>query len=187
MKSRSGFTIVELLIVIVVIAILAAISIVSYNGIQNRANDTAVQSDLRNLANKILQYDATNGTYPAVNYTDSAATVTRSLELSPSKGAYSTNAPSSPSDSVTRNVFICVIRDGPLKRFGLAAISKSGKIFYYTHGKGLTEYTTDAWSGYQSVTCPRVLGIPDYGLITGTGFYSMDFGYDSQVGWRPGW
>lgn len=33
-KSRSGFTIVELLIVIVVIGILAAVTIVAYNGVQ---------------------------------------------------------------------------------------------------------------------------------------------------------
>jgi prepilin-type N-terminal cleavage/methylation domain-containing protein len=37
-KNYSGFTIVELLIVIVVIAVLAAITIVAFNGIQNRAN-----------------------------------------------------------------------------------------------------------------------------------------------------
>lgn len=40
---RGGFTIVELLIVIVVIGILAAISIVAYNGIQNRSNDTVIK------------------------------------------------------------------------------------------------------------------------------------------------
>ena len=39
-KTKSGFTIVELLIVIVVIAILAAISIVAYNGIQQRAKNS---------------------------------------------------------------------------------------------------------------------------------------------------
>jgi prepilin-type N-terminal cleavage/methylation domain-containing protein len=43
-KQQSGFTIVELLIVIVVIAILAAISIVAYNGIQERANSNAIVS-----------------------------------------------------------------------------------------------------------------------------------------------
>ncbi|MDN5835366.1 MAG: prepilin-type N-terminal cleavage/methylation domain-containing protein [bacterium] len=39
-KSKEGFTIVELLVVIVVIAILAAITLVSYNGIQRRAHNT---------------------------------------------------------------------------------------------------------------------------------------------------
>ena len=49
MKSefRRGFTIVELLIVIVVIAILAAISIVAYNGIQERARDADRKSEIR--------------------------------------------------------------------------------------------------------------------------------------------
>ncbi len=51
-KKPVGFTIVELLIVIVVIAILAAISVVAYTGIQNRANDAAVKSDLANAAKK---------------------------------------------------------------------------------------------------------------------------------------
>ena len=41
--SKQGFTIVELLIVIVVIAILAAITIVAYNGIQNRAKASSAQ------------------------------------------------------------------------------------------------------------------------------------------------
>jgi prepilin-type N-terminal cleavage/methylation domain-containing protein len=40
LKSRAGFTIVELLVVVVVIAILAAITIVAYNGIQTKARDT---------------------------------------------------------------------------------------------------------------------------------------------------
>lgn len=40
-KDKSGFTIVELLIVVVVIAILAAITIVAYNGIQNRAKKSS--------------------------------------------------------------------------------------------------------------------------------------------------
>lgn len=53
-EVHQGFTIVELLIVIVVIAILAAITIVSYNGITQRAIDSSLQSDLRNAQNTVF-------------------------------------------------------------------------------------------------------------------------------------
>lgn len=64
-KTTKGFTIVELLIVIVVIAILAAITIVSYNGIQRRAVDSTLQSELKTAVTQIKLYQATNGSYPA--------------------------------------------------------------------------------------------------------------------------
>lgn len=46
MKKQSGFTIVELLIVIVVIAILATITIVAFSGIQERARQAKVKQDI---------------------------------------------------------------------------------------------------------------------------------------------
>jgi len=51
--KQQGFTIVELLIVIVVIGILAAITIVSFNGVQDRAKTTQAQTDVRNLTQAI--------------------------------------------------------------------------------------------------------------------------------------
>ena len=55
-----GFTIVELLIVIVVVAILAAISIVAYNGIQTRARDSMRQQDLAALSKALKLYRVDN-------------------------------------------------------------------------------------------------------------------------------
>jgi general secretion pathway protein G len=64
-RAQAGFTIVELLIVIVIIGILAAITIVAYNGIQERANFSKSQSDLSALNKAIQLYYADNGSYPS--------------------------------------------------------------------------------------------------------------------------
>ena len=63
-KSQ-GFTIVELLIVVVVIAILAAITIVSYNGITNRANASAAASAAESVQKKAEAFNAETSHYPA--------------------------------------------------------------------------------------------------------------------------
>ena len=60
-QRNGGFTIVELLIVVVVIAILTAITIVSYNGITQRANASSAQSTASQVAKKVLAYAVTNG------------------------------------------------------------------------------------------------------------------------------
>jgi prepilin-type N-terminal cleavage/methylation domain-containing protein len=65
--GRTGFTIVELLVVIVVIGILAAVTIVSYTGIQQRARAASLQNDLSQAVRQLEMYKTTNslGQYPA--------------------------------------------------------------------------------------------------------------------------
>ena len=59
-----GFTIVELLIVIVVIGILAAITIVAFNSIQQRARNTARAQEAKQWQNIFTAYRVENGEYP---------------------------------------------------------------------------------------------------------------------------
>ncbi len=63
-KRKNGFTIVELLIVIVVIAILAAISIVAYNGIQARAKTSSAKTLAGSIVKKAEVFNSLNGFYP---------------------------------------------------------------------------------------------------------------------------
>lgn len=63
-NKQTGFTIVELLIVIVVIGILAAITLVAYNGLQDRANDSARTSAVSQIRKALEAYRAVHGNYP---------------------------------------------------------------------------------------------------------------------------
>lgn len=68
LNKAFGFTIVELLIVIVIIGILAALVIVAYNGIQARARDTTRTTDMRNIRSALAAYNADNSAYPPTNF-----------------------------------------------------------------------------------------------------------------------
>lgn len=67
LKDRNGFTLVELLIAIVVIAIIAAISVVTYGGIQGRAEHSVRTSAARQMLQILRLYNAEHGTYPEIN------------------------------------------------------------------------------------------------------------------------
>lgn len=84
--AQSGFTIVELLIVIVVIGILAAITIVSFNGVSARARVSAAQSDLDNSNKQLEIARASATTYPTA-IDCSAVPATGTICLKASNGA----------------------------------------------------------------------------------------------------
>ncbi len=65
--KQTGFTIVELLIVIVVIGILAAITIVAYRGISQRATAASLTADLSNSSKRLKLYQVDNSGYPLTN------------------------------------------------------------------------------------------------------------------------
>lgn len=66
-QKNHGFTIVEVLIVIVVIGILAGITVVAYNGSQERARFGAYRSDIVRINEAIMLYNSETGRYPLGN------------------------------------------------------------------------------------------------------------------------
>lgn len=72
-KQQAGFTIVELLIVIVVIGILAAITIVAYNGIQARANDTRMKSIASQIEKGLLLWNTDTNMMPKGGWSSTVA------------------------------------------------------------------------------------------------------------------
>lgn len=64
--KQQGFTIVELLIVIVVIGILAALVITTFTGIQQRARNTERETDIKAIHGQVEAYYAQQGRYPTL-------------------------------------------------------------------------------------------------------------------------
>lgn len=96
-STSPAFTIVELLVVIVIIGILAAITIVSYTGITQKAIIVSLTSDLDNASKQIKLYQTSNNSFPTILNTNNCPTAPvadNSLCLKPSPNnalTYSSN------------------------------------------------------------------------------------------------
>lgn len=87
---NTGFTIVELIVVIIIIGVLSSIVFVSYRSITARANEAVVLSDLANAKKQLFLYFADNNSYPTAldaNKCPSAPKSDTNYCLKPSSGS----------------------------------------------------------------------------------------------------
>lgn len=74
LKKQKGFTLVELLIVIIIIGILATLVIVTFTGVQQKARDSKRKTDLDALKTQLEAYYAQNGYYPTYTHFSDTST-----------------------------------------------------------------------------------------------------------------
>lgn len=165
---QRGFTIVELIIVIVVIGVLTAILVVGYGAVQNNAHDAAVKADLQKIDDAMKQFALDHeGVFPA------SGTDMLTLGLKLNQDAYNT--------SNKANIYLCT--NATATEYAVISMAKSGKRFLVKSESGISEYTgsvvwnatTANWtptcqdinSGYDNPT--RVTGFTVAGWVPWTG------------------
>lgn len=157
-----GFTIIELLIVIVVIGILAAITLVTYNGVQNRANDASVQNDLVALGKQLIFYNTRNGVFPT------GPTDLETLEIKLNRDAYGQGLEVG---GVFYNLVYCWETPTLPGQFALVAQSRSGAVFQNVNGR--VSRAAYAYSGGSAGLCSNA-GVP---LLNGS---ARDWFYEAN-------
>jgi prepilin-type N-terminal cleavage/methylation domain-containing protein len=154
---RRGFTIVELLVVITIIVILAAITLVVYNNLQNGSYDSAVKSDLDNTTGLLESFRVSSSTthqFPRTKTPD-----LDSLNLTATKNSY---------DVTTTVNYVYCINTTDYQSYALVALSKSGNVYLITQDGFQT--TTIVKADFSSGTniCGTKLGL---GLVS-SGMYA---------------
>lgn len=64
MKSEAGFTLIEIVFVVIILAILAGVALISFGGMDTQAKDSVVQADFRTLSTVLKAYNAQMDVFP---------------------------------------------------------------------------------------------------------------------------
>jgi type II secretion system protein G len=159
-QKITGFTIIELLIVIAVIGVLAAITIITLTGIVSKAQETSVKNDMRNISKQLELYKVDGNRYPT-------ATDLQNQGIKVNKMTYGVNPTGA-------TIFYCVDSAGEV--YSIVARVKTATLLQYLSSTG----QTSVYSG--SVTAPQLCldsGVPGTtATVTYTPFTNNGAWYD---------
>jgi len=170
-KSLRGFTIIELLIAIVVIGILAALVIIAWNGIQERARDARIRSGVSDMRKLVEIYNTEYGNYPKTTNNPQA-----NWHAADARTDANCSNGSSQTDWIP-GLNVILPQSDPTASTGVNGIK--GCYLYVSDG---TDYVISAWNMIgtsQSSVLYRRLGFRQFQSDSSTQFYTCN---DSGVG-----
>jgi prepilin-type N-terminal cleavage/methylation domain-containing protein len=170
-RKQRGFTIIELLVVIVVIGILAAIITVAFNGISEKAAVASLKSDLKNISTQISVYKVNNSSLPATISDFKKSTLT-DVEYTVDGDSYCMSASNAnkPGTKFYISTQSATIKDGACPSVPSTAIA----CFAFSAGTITKYYDNEGDAGWNPA-CPRDVVIPKQ--INGTTVTSINGGF----------
>jgi len=140
-NRQGGFTLIELMVVVMIIAILIGIAIPAFLGARGRAQDTAAKSNLRNALSSATAVFSDNQEYFATGDADTDGTMVKALvDEEPSLTFVPDPTPPGGGAALTESnapkvvsVFVTSTNGTTNDTVYLAALSKSGNCFYIRH------------------------------------------------------
>lgn len=144
-KVNKGFTLIEMLVVISLIGILAALAMVSFSSVQKQARDTTRKSDLKQYQTATESYASkNNGNYPVANPAQVA-----------SSGSYCTalNIGNCPADPKSPTTDYRYVSDGVNYVIWASLESKTPTVYWVSCSNGKVAERTSSPSS-SSAVCP---------------------------------
>jgi len=163
--KQSGFTIVELLIVIVVIGILAALTIVAYNGVSRQATVSGMKSELKTAATQVNFDKVKAGSFPASLAT---ANEGKGIVAGDKKAFQYTGTGTEFCLSVTSTEYTDLVfsinQDGVINNGACPTppvVATNSACFAFTTGTGtITDYYDNESNNSSNPACPRAVVVP---------------------------